>query len=130
VLIALQFAAFGWRLNREITVGDQRRRTWLPLPDILNLASMLLVTALCVVAPLVTGNFSRAALIVLGVGYTLIAFHPISVAAHYRLFSRSGREVHLGQRDGDYPLVTDQEWVIVPVSLVAAAVVGYFVWHS
>jgi len=38
-LIALQFVAFGWRLNREIAVGDQQRRTWLPAVDWLNLIS-------------------------------------------------------------------------------------------
>ena len=42
-VLALQFAAFGWRINREITVGDDQRRTWLPLPDWVNLVSMIAV---------------------------------------------------------------------------------------
>ncbi len=51
-LIALQFAAFGWRINREISVGDANRRTWLPLPDVVNIVRMLSVVAFLIVIPL------------------------------------------------------------------------------
>ena len=34
--IALLFAVFGWRIAREIAVGEQDRRTWLLLSDLLN----------------------------------------------------------------------------------------------
>src|ERR1700722_8268162 len=88
-LIALQFIAFGWRINREIAVGDQRRKTWLPMPDWLNLLSLLAVVLFCVALPLGFGAV-RAASAVLSAGYVLIAFHPISEAAHYRLFSKNG----------------------------------------
>src|SRR5437773_8550760 len=85
-LIALQFVAFGWRINREITVEDQQRKTWLPLPDFLNIVALVTVVFCCIVLPLAcdVNRFSSA---VLSVGYVLIAFHPISEAAHYRLFS-------------------------------------------
>jgi hypothetical protein len=66
-LIALQFIAFGWRINREITVGDQRRKTWLPMPDLLNLISLLAVVLFCVALPLGLGAV-RAASAVLSLG--------------------------------------------------------------
>ena len=30
-ILALQFVAFGWRINREIPVGDSGRKTWFPM---------------------------------------------------------------------------------------------------
>lgn len=52
VILALQFAAFGWRITREIAVGDQRRKTWLPLFDYLNILSFAAVVFVCVILPL------------------------------------------------------------------------------
>lgn len=37
MIVALQFVAFGWRINREITVGDAGRKTWFPIPDVIML---------------------------------------------------------------------------------------------
>jgi hypothetical protein len=49
-LIALQFAAVGWRVNREINLGDGGRATWIPIPDLLNIMS-LLATVICLIGP-------------------------------------------------------------------------------
>jgi|GEM_PF-3468418 hypothetical protein len=129
-LIAVQFVAFGWRLNREITQGDNRRITWLPLPDYLNLLSLLAVILCCVVAPTVLGDFGRTAKTTLTAAYVLIAFHPVNEAAHYRLlFSREGRAVYrkVGK---DIPWITDQEIFTVIVSIIAASVAGCVAWHA
>jgi hypothetical protein len=40
IVVALQFAAFGWRIAREISVADENRKTWLPVPDYINLLIM------------------------------------------------------------------------------------------
>lgn len=127
-LIALQFVAFGWRINREIPLGDAGRRTWLPAPDFLNLLSMLAVMAFCVALPLAS-NFTKAAHTVLAMGYSFIAFHPISEAAHYRLFSKKGRSIYDGPR-GDYPWITDQEIITVVISLICAGVFGIMAWSK
>jgi len=132
-LVALQFVAFGWRLNREITVGDDLRRTWLPLPDCLNLLGLLAVVLFCVVMPMTGGAHPRLAYTTLSVGYTLIAFHPFGEAAHYRLFSKAGRSVylnHLNGTSGDYPWITDQEVISVILSVILASVVGCYTWHA
>jgi hypothetical protein len=126
-LIALQFIAFGWRINREITVGDQQRRTWIPTPDLLNLISLLAVVLFCVALPLGLGVV-RAASAVLSAGYALIAFHPISEAAHYRLFSKRGRSIYLESPGSDYRWITDQEIATVALSLVCAATAAAMAW--
>jgi hypothetical protein len=126
-LIALQFVAFGWRINREITVGDQKRKTWLPLPDYINLFCLLSVTLICIVMPLAASSWPEAERTALTAGYVLIAFHPISEAAHYRLLFRSGgRSIYTG----DYPWVTVQEWFCIALSVIAAAVAGWFAFYG
>lgn len=130
VLLGLQFAAFGWRINREIEVGDQNRRTWLPVSDYVNIVSLLLVVSLCIVCPLATGEFSRVAKTALAIGYLLVAFHPINVAAHYRLFSKAGRSIYLKTPGGDYPYITDHEAISLAISLVVPTIAGLLVWYG
>jgi hypothetical protein len=120
-LLALQFVAFGWRINREIPLGDQGRRTWFPLPDWINILSFGAVIATCVVMPLLLCSSAKTASMALGVGYTLIAFHPVSEAAHYRLFSKAGRSVYVKTPKGDYPWITGQEITSVVISLIVSA---------
>jgi hypothetical protein len=43
--IALLFAVFGWRIAREIAVGDQDRRTWLLISDFLGLLTLVALVA-------------------------------------------------------------------------------------
>ena len=71
VLLVLQFAAFGWRINREIQVVEEERKTWLPLPDHLKIVSLLSVVAMCPIVLLATGEFCRVSKHVLAVAYVL-----------------------------------------------------------
>jgi len=75
ILLALQFAAFGWRIVREIEVADQRRRIWLPLPDLLNIISMIAVIIFGLVLPLAHRTIEPSR-VVLAAGFIMIAFHP------------------------------------------------------
>ncbi len=127
VLIALQFAAFGWRINREIAVGDQGRRTWLPIPDCLNIVALIATSLLCVVFPLCKLDDSRST-IELSVAYVLIAMHPVNEAAHYRLFSRKGRHLYV-KAGRDFPFVTDQETATLAVTALMAVAVAYLGWN-
>jgi hypothetical protein len=119
-LVALQFAAFGWRINREISVGDGNRKTWLPLPDILNIVSMLSVIVFLVIIPLATDAFERVGRAILAAGYLLLSFHPITMAGHYRLFRKLGRSLYTS-RGRDYPYATGQELCFFFLSLSLAA---------
>lgn len=130
-LVALQFVSFGWRLNREISVGDRRSRTWLPLPDYINVFCLFLVVVCCIIAPLTSLKVSRFGNVALAIGYVFIAFHPISEAAHYRLFAKRGRVIYLDKPGGAYPWITDQEIFTVTVSgLVALAICVWVGYHG
>lgn len=128
-LLALQFAVFGWRIAREIAVEEKGLRTWLLASDFLNLASMLAVVATCVVLPLRVGAFSRISAATLGAGYVLIAFTPLMIVGHYRLFSREGRAIY--RRQGrDVPRLTGQEAGFVVTGCVFAIAAAYAVINS
>ncbi len=126
-LIALQFAAFGWRVNREINLGDAGRATWIPIPDVLNIISLFATVICLIVLPIATDTYLWLSRMVLGAGYVFIAFHPITMAAHYRLWSRDGRSKYV--TDGkDYPYATREELVTsslsVALAILAAALIG------
>ena len=128
-LIALQFAAFGWRVNREINLGDDGRATWIPIPDVLNIMSLLATVICLIVVPIATDSYFWLSRMVLGAGYVLIAFHPFTMAAHYRLWSRDGRNKYVA--DGkDYPYATGEELASSSLSIVlavlAAACIGTY----
>jgi hypothetical protein len=125
-ILALQFVAFGWRINREIPVGDAGRKTWFPIPDFINIFSMLCVVSFCVVVPLKSGHFEGISRVVLAAAFVLIAFHPICMAGHYRLFSTQGRHIYK-MRGQDYPYCTGSEAVLVVVAVLLAAVGAWYV---
>lgn len=129
VLLALQFAAFGWRINRQIPLGDAGRRMWFPLADFINIVSMIIVVTVCVVHPLASGQFHHVAKAVLGTGYLLVALHPINTAAHYRLFSRSDRSVYKDS-GRNYPYVTGQEMFTLLLSVVLVFLAARWLWHT
>ena len=74
----------------------------IPVPDIINILSMLSVVWLCVVVPLVSDQFGKESRTVLSVAFILLAFHPICMVGHYRLFSARGRHVYT-ERGEDFP---------------------------
>jgi hypothetical protein len=126
-LIALQFAAFGWRVNRELSCGDADRGTFVLIPDVLNIMSLFAAVTCLIVLPIAIDTYFWLSRMVLAGGYVLIAFHPFTVAAHYRLWSREGIRRHV--RDGqDYPYATTEELISSSLSVVlsvsAAAYIG------
>lgn len=128
-LLALQFVVFGWRISREITVGDGGRRTFLFLSDRLNFLCMILVGACCLIWPLKTGMFPALSKAVLGASYVVMLSTPFLIAGHYRLFSKMGR--HKYRLEGrDVPVTTDHEIVIALVAIPLALATGYFIYNG
>jgi hypothetical protein len=130
VVVGLQFVAFGWRINREIPVGDAGRKTWFPIPDVINILSLLSVVLFCIVEPLASGQFAKSARVVLGVASVLLAFHPLCMVGHYRLFTAEGRKIYLKHGKDDYPYCTGAELAFSAAGLIAATIVGQRIWFS
>jgi hypothetical protein len=121
-LLALQFVVIGWRISREIEMGDRGRRTWLLLPDVVNMPLMLAVVVCCIVLPVKNGEFALISRAVLAAGYMFICFTPFAIAGHYRLFSTASR--------GRPTLwATGQEIFFVVLGLLATAGAVYFIMH-
>lgn len=126
-LIALQFLAFGWRVNREINAADPDRQIVIPLPDVINIISLFATVGCLIVLPLANESYLWLSRMVLACGYVLIAFHPFTTAAHYRLWSRRdmSKKVSDGARS---PYATRTElttsFLSVSLALVVAAYLG------
>jgi hypothetical protein len=125
-LIALQFAAFGWRVNREINLGEDRRATWILIPDVLNIMSLFATIICLIVLPIAGDSYLSLSRMVLGAGYVLIAFHPFTTAAHYRLWSKKGRSQYVTDRK-DYPYATREESISASLSIILAVLVSAYI---
>lgn len=125
-LIALQLAAFGWRVNRELNLSHAERGTFVLIPDVLNGMSLFAAVICLIVLPIATDTYLWLSRMVLAGGYVLIAFHPLTTAAHYRLWSRKGIRKHA--RDGkDYPYATTEELVSFSLSVVIAVLAAAYI---
>jgi hypothetical protein len=122
--LGLQFAAFGWRILREIQLEDEGRRTWFLVTDFLIIFSMSALVANCIVLPLAGQREPLLIARTVATAYIVIAAHPLNTAAHYRLFSRWGRTKYR-QQGRDVPYVTDQEWITLALT---AACIGWALW--
>jgi hypothetical protein len=118
--LALQFTAFGWRILREIQLGDENRRTWLLVTDYLIVISMVATALVCIVLPFAGKKDDGLIALTLSLAYIVIAMHPINTAAHYRVFSRYGRSKYRAQ-NRDVPYISDQEWLALAVTFAAVA---------
>ena len=125
-LIVLQFAALGWRANRELNLDHAERGTFVLIPDLLNVMSLFAAVICLIVLPVATDTYLWLSRMVLAGGYALIAFYPLTTAAHYRLWSRGS--IRQDSRDGNaYPYVTREEIIAVSVSAISALLAAFYV---
>jgi hypothetical protein len=128
-LIALQFLAFGWTVNREINVAAADRPIVIPLPDVINIMSMF-ATVSCLIVSLIANESSFwLSRMVLGGAYVLIAFHPLTIAAHYRLWKQ--KDTSRKDIDGATSSYVNREELFASLlsSLLAIAVAAYLGTH-
>jgi hypothetical protein len=120
-LFAMQFAALGWRVNRELSLDHAERGSFVPIPDVLNVMSLFAAVICLIVLPIVTDTYLWFSRMIVAGGYVLLAFYPLTTALHYRLWSREGICKHA--RDGkDYPYATTEEFVSVALSIVLSII--------
>ncbi len=120
-LICLQFFALGWRVNREISVPNTERQPVIPLPDVINIISLFTTVGCLVVLPMVTESYYWLSRIVLAGGYVLIAFYPITVAAHFGLWTREVPSRKIRDR-ANSPYVNREELISSILSILIAGV--------
>ncbi|WP_260736577.1 hypothetical protein [Tunturiibacter lichenicola] len=125
-LIALQFAAFGWRVNREINLTGDRRALWIPIPDVLNIMGLFATVVCLIVLPIARDSHFWLSRMVLGAGYVFIAFHPFTMAAHYRLWSREARDKYVTDGRGN-SYATGEELASSSLSIVLAVLVAAYI---
>jgi hypothetical protein len=125
-LLVLQFLAFGWSVSREIHAADADRQIVIPLPDVINIMSLFATVGCLIVLPITTESYFWLSRIVLGCAYVLIAFHPITIAAHYGLWKRKGKskEVTDGARS---PYVSREELITSLLSVLITVLVAAYI---
>lgn len=133
-LLGIEFAIFGWRINREINVVDKGRRVWLLLSDYANVASMVSVLVFCIVYPLSLASsphpddlplLSRA---VFSAAASLLIFHPVAMSAHYGVLpGQNGTRP--ANTKGEAAWCGRAEWAVNIVAWIAALVAGLSVYR-
>jgi len=120
-LIGLQFAAFTWRVSREIAVAERGDINWLPPADIMNLIAMVITFLGVFVLPIVgieNPNIPRLALVL---SIVLFAGYPFALAGHYDLYTKGPRS---------YAYATKHEKIAVLVTIVVAIMLlGLSLWR-
>ncbi|HUW14430.1 MAG TPA: hypothetical protein VM537_32200 [Anaerolineae bacterium] len=90
-VIAIQMAAFAWRVSREVAVADRGDVTWLPPADIMNLVAIVVAFLGVFVLPVLGIGSSTVAALALGLSIVLFVGYPFAIAGHYDLFERGPR---------------------------------------
>lgn len=92
VLLGFQLTALGWRLNREIRMGELRRRTWITIADYLTyLSVIILVLGVFLLPPFLDDMHRGWVSWLFGLALIIFAATPPVIAGHYELFSRKER---------------------------------------
>ena len=87
VLLGFQITSFTWRISREVDVGKSDL-TWLPIADMLNLASMLVVAVGVFVLPILNVANLRFMKFAFGLALLLFIGYPFALAGHYDMYNR------------------------------------------
>lgn len=87
VLLGFQITSFTWRISREVNIGESDP-TWLPVADMLNLASMLVVVIGVFVLPILNVANLRFMKLAFGLALLLFIGYPFALAGHYDMYNR------------------------------------------
>ena len=125
-LTLLQLLAVGWRVNRELHAAEADKQPVIPLPDVLNILSLFATLAFAIILPITTDSYLWLSRMVLGGAYVVIGFHPLTVAAHYRLWRRDRRSRHVPERVSSV-YVNREELALSLVSVLLAIIVAAYI---
>jgi hypothetical protein len=113
VVFGLQASAFGWRIKREIAVGEKGLLTWFPVAAYLNVVGMAIIL-LCVFALPILGVVDQA-FVRRAFGLVIILFigYWIALAGHYEVLRPGSRSYRY------FPL---QERIVVSIIVMCALI--------
>ena len=117
VLLGFQITLFYWRLEREVSVGDAGRITWLAPADYLGIVGTIVFVLGVFLLPLAGFAGPRTAGAALGLGALLFVGHFLGLCGHYEVFDAT--------KPRSFAYFPRQEKIIV--ALAALAVVSYLV---
>jgi hypothetical protein len=87
VLLGFQVASFAARINREIAVGEQKDKTWLPPSDMLNLFSMVVLVVGVFLLPVL--GFEGFMTYAFGLAMLLFVGFAFGLAGHYDMYNKN-----------------------------------------
>ncbi len=129
-LFMLQFLAFGWSVHREINTAKPDRQIVLSLPDVVNLLCMFATVGCAIVLSIATESYFWLSRMVVSGAYVMIAFYPLAIAAHYRLWRREGIRMRVGDGAGSHYVNREELAVSLLSFLIAIVVAAYLGMHG
>jgi hypothetical protein len=116
-------------VNREIHAADDERQGVIPLPDVINIMSLFATVGCVIVLPIATESYFWLSRMVVSGAYVLIAFHPLAVAAHHRLWRREGIRRQARDGAGPHNVIREELAVSLLSVLIATVVAAYLGMH-
>ncbi|GHO51369.1 hypothetical protein [Ktedonospora formicarum] len=116
ILLGFQVTSFAARVNREISIGEKERITWLPPADIVNLFSMFVLVIGIYILPVL--GFANQKFITYAFGLAVLLFigYPFALAAHYDMYNRKTK------RSFEY-FPYQEKVVVITIAILAIAYV-------
>lgn len=107
ILIGFQLTIFTFRMTRELSLDRQKR--WFPLPDFINLFSVLISVCFLFLYPLKNIDTFDIKLCQKLFGFSILLFvvYPFALIGHYDLFAKASKRIT------DQKYVTRQEIVVM-----------------
>jgi positive regulator of sigma E activity len=116
VILGFQVTLFAWRVTREVTVGEQNDRTWLPAADIVNLISMVILVVGTLILPTLGLTDSKFMIHSFGLAVLLFVGYPFALAGHYEMYNNKTLRSYQY-----FPL--EEKVVVTTISILAIAYV-------
>jgi hypothetical protein len=111
ILIGFQITIFTFRITRELNLD--RKQRWFPLPDFINLISVLITVLFIFIYPLKTNKNIDLLLCkdLFGLSILLFVIYPFALVGHYDLFQVPSR------RNEQQKYITKQEMIVLIIGL-------------
>ncbi|MBL7809285.1 MAG: hypothetical protein JNN28_15805 [Saprospiraceae bacterium] len=114
ILIGFQITIFTFRMTRELTL--KRKKRWFPLPDFINLLSVLITVIFVFLYPLKNmETFDlKTCQKLFGFAILLFIIYPFALIGHYEFFTKSSKRIK------DQKYLTSQELIVMIIGSIVS----------